>query len=161
MLELIPDILRTIYPEALSFLAKLVDSQPGKKDKEKKKAKKKKSHSILGYDDLNPILDLPALYEHFRKIKGYPTIFGDPTNLESFDELFRIIAKLPREDVYNFNGLMESWLERVTIFHPQQGEQEKWRNRVLSYCSIWKQIFFYLGLTLKIDVLTRHFDILA
>jgi hypothetical protein len=47
-------------------LAKIVDSQPSKKDKEKKKAKKKKSQdknlSIMGYDDQNPILDLPLLY---------------------------------------------------------------------------------------------------
>ena len=121
-----PHLLKAVYPEALTFLAKLVDSQPSKKEKEKRKAKKKKSQdksmSILGYDDLNPILDLPLLYDHFRKNKAYPTIFGDPTNLDSFDELFRIVAKLPREDIHNFNGLVEGWLERVTIFHPQQGE---------------------------------------
>ena len=120
-LEFMPDLLRTVYPEALTFLAKLVDSQPSKKDKEKRKSKKKKSidMGILRYDDLNPILELPLLFEHFRKNKAFPTIFGDPTNLDSFDELFSIIGKLPRQDIFNFNNLLENWLERVTIFHPQ------------------------------------------
>lgn len=71
------------------------------------------------------------------------------------------MTKLPKEDVENIKHLVEEWLQMICIFHPQQGEEMKWRNRVLSYCRIWKNIFFDLNIKLTIDTLRRHFDILA
>jgi hypothetical protein len=89
------------------------------------------------------------------------SLFGDPSHLESFDQLFQILVKLPKEDTEGLKPLIEGWLEMICIFHPQKDEELKWRNRVLSYCRIWKTIFFDLSIQVNIETLCRHFDILA
>jgi hypothetical protein len=174
LLVCLPSLLQQVYPQALGFMAKLVDSQPGSKqkgDKKEKKTKKKRSQekgnsggghekSVVN-DGADPIFDSQSLFECFRRGKEYPCLFGDPSDLDSFDELFRILTKLPREEVSNFDGLLEGWLERVCIFHPQQGQESKWRARVMSYCHIWRVIFFELRFTPRLEILSKHFDILA
>ena len=95
LLAYLPALLKTVYPEALAFLAKLLESQPVvRKEREKKKNRKKRDKQT-GPEDAVPMLDLPQLFEFFRKEKAYASILGDPSQLDSFDQLLKIVLRLP------------------------------------------------------------------
>lgn len=89
--------------------------------------------------DQHFIFDNESLFESINSHNQLKFLFRDASQLDNFDQLFKIIDKFTDKSKM-INSYINEWLPTVKIFHCQKDKVEEWKQRLLSYCQMWKKI---------------------